>query len=61
MKGQPFHLDGKLIVDLIKPFIVLKNSQEIIESFSETSELTDLVMVGANKGDFEHWFLQWSG
>ncbi len=60
--GANFYiLDGKLIVDLIKPFIVLKNSQEIIESFSETSELDDLVMVGANKGDFEHWFLQWSG
>lgn len=59
--GANFYiLDEKLIVDLIKPFMVLKDNKEIIENFIETSELDDLVMVGANKGDFEHWFFKWS-
>lgn len=41
----------------IKTFNFAKNA---IASF-ETVELPEFATVGANTGDFEHWFLKWSG
>ncbi len=60
--GSNFYiLDGKLCVDLIKPFLIFKEHQLDVQATFETIELPNFAMVGANTDDFEHWFVKWSG
>ena len=54
-------LNGKLCVDLIKPFFIFKNNQDLVNVPFETIENPEYAMVGATNGDLEHWFLKWSG
>jgi len=54
-------LNGKLCVDLIKPFFIFKNNQDLVSKSFETIEPPEYADVIANTGDFEHWFLKWSG
>ena len=60
--GSNFYmLNGKLCVDLIKPFFIFKNNRDLVNVPFETIENPEYAMVGASNGDFEHWFLKWSG
>lgn len=60
--GSNFYmLNGKLCVDLIKPFFIFKNNQDLVNVPFETIENPEYADVIAGNGDFEHWFLKWSG
>lgn len=59
--GSNFNiLDGKLCVDLIKPFLIFKEHQLDVQATYETIEVPEFAMIGANTGDFER-LLKWSG
>lgn len=60
--GTNFYmLNGKLCVDLLKPFFIFKENKDLVNVSFETIEPIEYADVMANNGDFEHWFLKWSG
>jgi site-specific DNA recombinase len=60
--GSNFFIkDGKLNIDLQKPFIEFKNNHELVNAELKTIGMDDMVAVGANNKVFEDWFFKWSG
>jgi hypothetical protein len=49
-----------MCVDLIKPFFIFKNNQDLVNVTFETIENPEYAMARATNGDLEHWFLKWS-